>query len=155
MRTRTGFTLIEVVLSLFILALVLGPFLRGLVGQAQVGEDTEKLQMANKILQSVKEEVCSVRFRDFWSFADKNKPNSDGEYNLDDMFWPHSKEEVMEYQKKYRDFEVTGMLKFVPRQGRDAEERSLVYFKVNVTWTQPNMGKQERSTSMMVVEPKS
>ena|GEM_PF-2162920 len=155
MRETHGFTLLEVVLSLFILALVFGPFLQGLVSQAKVGEDTEKLQMAIKILQSVKEEVSTVRFKDFWAFADKNKPDADGNYNLDDMFWPHSKEEVLDYQRKYRDFDVTGMLRFVPRQGREAEERSLVYFKVNVTWTQPNMGKQKRSTSMMVVEPKS
>lgn len=155
MRQPRGMTLLEVILALFILALVLGPFLRGLVGQAQVGEDTEKLQMGLKILQSVKEEVCSVRFRDFWAYSDKNKPNEAGEYVLDDMFWPHSKEEVMNYQKKYRDFEASGTFKYVKRQGRPAEDHSVVFFRVFVTWVQPNAGKQVRSTSMIVVEPKS
>ncbi len=155
MSSQRGYTLIEVILSLFILVLVLGPFLRGLGGQAQVGEDTEKLQMAAKILQSVKEEVSSVRFRDFWSYADSNSPDSGGEYKLDDMFWPHSRDEVVSYQKKYRDFNARGTFKFVKRQGRDPADRSVLFFKVWVTWTQPNAGKQERSTSMILVEPKS
>jgi len=155
MRSTRGFTLIEVILSLFILALVLGPFLRGLVGQAQVGEDTEKLQMATKILQSVKEEVSSVRFKDFWTYADSNKPNEAGEYKLDDMFWPQSRDEVMGFQKKYRDFDVVGTFKFVRRQNRDASDHSIVFFKVWVSWHQPNAGKQQRSTSMILVEPKS
>ncbi len=150
-----GFTLIEVILSLFILALVLGPFLRGLVGQAQVGEDTEKLQMAAKMLQSVKEEVAAVRFRDFRTYADANQPNEAGEYKLDDMFWPHSRDEVITFQKKYRDFSVSGSYKFIKRQGREPTERSMVYFRVRVGWNQPNAGRQERSTSMILVEPKS
>lgn len=155
MRPARGITLVEVVLALFILALVLGPFLRNLVGQAQVGEDTEKLQMATKILQSMKEEVCTVRFRDFWTYAGKNQPDQDGWYVLDDMFWPHSKDEVMAYQKKYRDFEASGTFKFVKRQGRPPDERSMVFFRVFVAWHQPNQGRQVRSTSMIVIEPKS
>lgn len=155
MNRQRGFTLIEVVLSLFILVLVFGPFLRGLVGQAQVGEDTEKLQMATKILQSVKEEATSVRFRDFWSYADSNTPDANGEYKLDDMFWPHSRDEVVGFQKKYRDFSVTGSFKFVKRQNKETSDRSVLFFKVWVTWTQPNAGKQQRSTSMILVEPKS
>lgn len=155
MRVLRGFTLIEVILSLFILALVLGPFLRGLVGQAQVGEDTEKLQMASKILQSVKEEVTAVRFRDFRTYADSSQPGETGDYKLDDMFWPHSRDEVVNYQKRYRDFSVTGTFRFIQRQNREKTDRSMIFFRVRVAWNQPNAGMQERFTSMILVEPKS
>ncbi|MBI3038922.1 type II secretion system protein [bacterium] len=152
---KRAITLLEVVLATLILIIVLGPFLRNLISQAKTGEDTEKLQMATKILQSSKEELMAVRFKDFVAFADKSTPNENKEFTLDDMFYPTAKEEVLKFQKKYRDFEVSGTFKFVERKNRDPKERSTIFFRIEVTWFQPNAGTQKRSTSMTIIDPKS
>ncbi|MBF0408537.1 MAG: hypothetical protein HQM10_14395 [Candidatus Riflebacteria bacterium] len=150
-----GMTLIEVILALLIMLLMVGTFLRVVMNLAQVGEDNEKMQMANKILQSIKEEICSVRFEDFHTFTSRNQAGQNGDYLLDDIFWPHSREEVMNYQRRYRDFEASGTFKYVQRSGRDPMDHSVIYFKVFVTWFQPNAGKPVKSLSMIIVEPKT
>ncbi|MFZ2955769.1 MAG: prepilin-type N-terminal cleavage/methylation domain-containing protein [Candidatus Ozemobacteraceae bacterium] len=154
-RRKRGYTLIEVVIAALLLAAVLGPFLSHIVSFAKSGEDNEKLQMATNILASVKEELMSVRFKDFLLYADKGKPDANNEYILDDMFYPHSKDQVMEFQKKYRDFDVKGVFKFVQRKGRDPKERSMLHAKIEVTWEQPKIGKQTRETSVSIIDPKS
>jgi hypothetical protein len=159
-RTRRGsrprgITLLEVVVATLILIGIVAAVLRNIDGQAKVSEDTEKLQMATKILQSIKEELMAVRFRDFRTFADRATPDESKEYLLDDMFYPHSRDEVLKFQQRFRDFSVRGRFKFVPRKDRDPKERTLVYAKLVVSWNQPNSGPQSRSTGIMIVEPKS
>jgi hypothetical protein len=152
---RRGITLLEVVVATLILIGIVAAVLRNIGGQAKISEDTEKLQMATKILQSVKEELMAVRFRDFRMFADRTTPDESKEYPLDDMFYPHSRDEVLKFQQRFRDFSVRGRFKFVPRKDRDPKERTLVYAKLVVSWNQPNSGPQSRSTGIMIVEPKS
>lgn len=154
-RTKTGYTLIEVVIAALLLAAVLGPFLTHIITFSKTAEDTEKLQMATNILASVKEELMSVRFKDFITYADKGKPDKDNSYPLDDMFYPHSKEQVMNFQKKYRDFNITGTFKFVQRKGRDPKERTMLHARIEVTWEQAKIGKQSRETSVSIIDPKS
>lgn len=154
-RSTIGYTLVEVVIAALLLAAVLGPFLTHIITFSKTGEDSEKLQMATNILASVKEELMSVRFKDFITYADKGKPDKDGIYPLDDMFFPHSKEQVMQFQKKYRDFDITGTFKFVQRKGRDPKERTMLFARVEVTWEQTKIGKQMRETSVSIIDPKS
>lgn len=155
MLPKRGMTLLEVVIAVVILVIVLGPFLRNLVWHAKTGEDTEKIQMAIKILQSVKEELMSVRFKDFVTYATKNPPTGGEDYVLDDMFFPESKKEVLNFQTKYRDFDLVGTFKFVQRKGRDPKEKTMISAHVEVTWEQPQTGKQKRTLSLTIVDPKS
>lgn len=154
---ENGMSLLEVVIALSLLAVILAPVLTSVKEQAKISEDTEKLFMANRILQSIKEEITAVKFRDFWEYTNKVKPNSNGEYDLDDMFWPHTKNEVLRFQQKYRDFEVYGTFKYVKRSNEDKNlyNKSIIYYKIYIKWDQPNKGKQVKTYSNILVEPKS
>jgi prepilin-type N-terminal cleavage/methylation domain-containing protein len=152
---RNGMTLVEVTIAVVILVIVLGPFLKNLIWHAKTGEDTEKMAMAIKILQSVKEEVQAVRFKDFTTYADKITPDASDSFHLDDMFFPESRNQVIKFQDKYRDFELTGSFKFVHRVNRDVKERSMLSALIEVTWDQPKVGKQRKTLSITVVDPKS
>lgn len=154
MRQRRAMSLLEVVLAATILALILGPFLTNLVSQAKITEETEKLQMALKILQSVKEETMSVRFKDYIMYEEKTPPDADGFLPLDDMFYPLSRDEVLKFQKKYRDFKVTGTFKFVKRKDRDPKDKTIVYVKLRIVWHQPSFGERQRETSFMIIDPR-
>lgn len=151
---RRAMTLLEIMLAAVIMAMLLGPFLSNLVSQAKISEETEKLQMALKILQSIKEECMSVRFKDFIMFGEKHEPDDNGFYNLDDMFFPHSRDEVISFQKKYRDFQVSGNFKFIKRKDRDPDNKTVIYVKLLVVWFQPGAGEKNREMSYLIVDPR-
>ena len=155
MSTRKGFTLLEVVIATVILVIILGPFLKSLVWQAKTTEDTEKLHMANKIMQSVKEELMAVRFKDFVTYSTKFTPDEEKFFLLDDMFYPESFKEVVQFQNKYRDFEVKGKFKFVQRINRDPNEKTIIAAQVEVSWSQPQTGKQSKTLNLTIIDPKS
>jgi len=155
MIRKQGFTLLEVVIATVLLVIVLGPFLSSLLWHSKKGEDTEKMQMAIKVLQSVKEELNSVRFKDFVTYATKNPVDEGKDYLLDDMFFPESKKEVINFQSKYRDFDLAGSFKFVQRKNRDPKEKTMISAHVEVKWGQPETGIQSKTLSLTLVDPKS
>jgi len=146
-----GVSLLEIVIAIFILAMVAFPFVRGVSSSAKHIENTEKMQMARKIHQSVKEELMSVPFREFVEYADKLGAEPAEGYPLDSFFYPNSHEEVEKYQQKYRDFALAGTFKFIQRQGRDPNERAMILVTLDVTWDQPGKGKEKSSTGLTLI----
>jgi prepilin-type N-terminal cleavage/methylation domain-containing protein len=155
MSTRKGVTLLEVVIATVILVIILGPFLKNLIWQAKTTEDTEKVHMATKVLQSVKEELMAVRFKDFVTYAAKYTPDEERYFVLDDMFFPESKKEVINFQEKYRDFDLTGKFKFVQRINRDPNEKTIVSVIMEISWVQPQTGRQTKTLNLTIIDPKS
>ena len=79
-----------------------------------------------------------------------------------DIFFPESKNQVIKFQQKYRDFDLTGTFNFVKRLNRPEKERSMLTAKIEVTWDQPGQVdgdkralKEKRSKSITVLDPKS
>lgn len=150
-KGRHGLSLLEIVIAVFILAMVAFPFVRGVSSSAKHIENTEKAQMARKIHQSVKEELMSVPFREFVEYADKIGAEPAEGYPLDSFFYPNSLTEVEKYQQKYRDFRLDGIFRFIARQGRDPKERAMILVTLDVTWDQPGKGKERSSTGLTLI----
>ncbi len=151
MTERRGLSLLEIVIAIFILAMVAFPFVRGVSSSAKHIENTEKMQMARKIHQSVKEELMSVPFREFVEYADTLGAEPADGYPLDSSFYPNSLTEVEKFQQKYRDFSLDGVFKFIARQGRDPKERAMILVTLDVTWNQPGKGKERSSTGLTLI----
>lgn len=151
-KTDAGLSLVEIMIAIFILAMVATPFVRGVSTSAKHIENNEKAQMARKIHQSVKEELMSVPFREFIEYARKMGPEPPEGYLLDTFFYPNSFEAVEKYQRKYRDFELRGMFRFIPREGRDPTERVMILVTLDVVWQQPGLGQQKSSTGVSLID---
>jgi len=145
-------TLLEVLIAAIILAATIIPLYKMMGGSTKAGEDTEKIQMAIKAAQSVKEELNAVGFTYYVQISDKGPPDANGEWALDpDLFYPISAKEVAKFQEKFRDFKVTARYKFLQQPGKT--NKDIVYGTIDVTWFQPVQGDQKRTTNVTIVKP--
>lgn len=149
--TKHGVTLLEIVFAVFILIATLVPIYMSLNRQAASAEDTEKMQMAEKILTSIKEELQATDFKRFVTYAKDNQPDAQKRYPLEDGFYPTSLDRILTFQKKYRDFKTSGQWFFILRGGQS--DNSLIQVNMKVTWVQPE-GVKERTSSVVLVAPR-
>jgi len=151
---RRGFTLFEVILAAMIMILALIPLLRALGTSARVADNAEKVQVAQKVLQSIKDELVAVKFMDFHAYAKKmdvaGKANN-GEYELDDMFFPGTYDNLLQLRKKYPDLTVAGTFKFVTRT-KNPRDRSVIFVQLQISWEK---GKHKLSDSLTLVDSKT
>jgi len=151
LRIPRGLTLLEILLAVTIMALAVIPIYWSISHNTSVGIQTEKMQMADKILQSIKEEMTSMPYRILWERAKTATKDTLGKFVLTDDLYPFTLQKVLEIQKKYKDFQVEGSWMFLNRG--DPADTSVCQVDVKVLWTQP--GKTyDRTRSFVLVAPK-
>ena len=142
-------TLVEITLAIFILVLAIIPIYQHATRDATTNIETEKIQMADKLLQSIKEEMTSIPFAEF-SKRTKDLPNPDGPFELTDAYYPVSLDRVLSLQRKFKNFEVIGSWTFLIRDGK--VDKSMVQVDVMVSWDQPQK-KWERNRTFLIIRP--
>ena len=155
----TGMTLIEILIAVCIIGLAIIPIYRHISGQAAVNLQTEKIQMADKILQSIKEEMMALPYKTFTERSKTANKNDLGQFVLTDDLYPVTLQEVLAIQKKYKDFQVTGSWFFLMREtGEGKVDNNVAQVDVKITWSIPGAATgpatSERTRSFVLVAPK-
>ncbi len=148
---RRGLTLLEITIAVFILILGIMPIYHLLTGQTAQNIETGKMQMADKIMQSIKEEMTSLPYKTLIERSRTAIRDPLGQFELTDDLYPVTLNRVLEIQKQFKDFQVTGTWMFINRG--DPRDTSLTQVNTKVTWTQ-SQTVRERSNSFLLVAPK-
>ncbi|MBI3038691.1 prepilin-type N-terminal cleavage/methylation domain-containing protein [bacterium] len=137
---KKGFSLLEVLVSCFLLVIAIVPIYRSLTSTAAQEIDTTKLSMARKILESLRQEVGSVPFKEL-------KALFPGGTTFQEMSggFPGTLQQVLDNQKKFKDFNLKVQLRFTN------SSETVIECKGTVTWTaNDNKIKSEEITFLQV-----
>lgn len=153
MKTRVtgspGVSLLEIIIAVAILTIAVVPIYFHMARDVAVTFETEKIQMADKILESVKEEMTAMPFMEFYNRT-KDMPDPDGPFSLTDGYYPITLDQVLEIQREHKDFEVVGTWTYVLRSGK--LDKTMVQVDLRINWNQP--GKLwERTRSFLLIQP--
>ncbi len=151
MTDARGLTILEILIAVSIMALAVIPLYTHLSGQASTAFETEKIQMADKILQSVKEELTALPFSEFYKRTKDQPADKEGPFELSDGYYPVTLDQVLKIQKQHKDFQVTGVWKYLKRG--DKIDKTMIQVDMKINWNVP--GKNwERTRSFLLVAPK-
>ncbi|MBU1109353.1 MAG: hypothetical protein KKB51_21920 [Candidatus Riflebacteria bacterium] len=152
--TNRAVTLVEICLALVILMVALVPLTRISSSDAVTVIETEKIQMAERILESIKTEVMAMPFKRFYERIDADGVGADevGPFVLSDGFYPISFSEVITIQKEYKDFEVVGTWTFLLKG--DKPDRTMVQTDIACSFSRAgNAPPVVRNKSFLIVKP--
>jgi hypothetical protein len=141
---------LELTIAVLVLAVALVPIYRHISRQASITVETEKIQMAEKILESIKEELTGMPYENLYTFSQNLQPDDLGTFPLADGMYPLSNQRVVEIQKQYKDFSVSGSWMFLHR----GEDTSLAQVEVMVGWTSDGQIRKSRDKKIVLVAPK-
>jgi hypothetical protein len=106
-KTTAGISLIEIMVAVLLLALAAIPIYRTLSFGASKEIENEKIAIANRILESFKNEIMGMPFEDLQTeFSDTSWQTIGADF-------PNVFNALMEAQKKYKDFEFSGQVRQV------------------------------------------
>lgn len=150
---RQAVTLVEICIALTILVIAIVPLMRMSSGDASTAIETEKIQMSERILESVKAEIMAMPFKRFYERieADKEDEKKAGPFALSDGFFPISLSEVLEVQKKYKDFAVVGTWSFLLKGGK--VDKTMVQADIECSFSRPGGVPLIRNKSFLIVRP--
>lgn len=153
MKQKKAITLVEITIAIVILIAAILPLVKMSSKDAVKAIETEKIQMADRILESIKSEITSMPFKRFYERAEqKDNQESNGPFVLEDGFYPVTLNEVLEIQRQYKNFEVIGSWSFVVPKG--STERAMVQAEVSCSFERTRgMPKVVRKKSFLVVKP--
>ena len=155
---RKAMSLMEVFIACFILVLAIIPLITNSKADAEKAIETEKIQMAERVLESIKSELMALRFDTFYSRAKSEDldENSIGPFPLNDAYYPTAYYKVLEIQKKYKDFEVVGTWSWGITKDKDKKEKpdkTMVRAEVSCTFSRPGLTPIERKKAFLIVRP--
>lgn len=145
-----GLSLIEVFIAIAILMLAVIPIYRHSTRDAVQAIETEKIQQAEQILESIREELRAMPFRRFNKATEGTEEA--GPFVLPSGFFPVTYDEVLEIQRTEKGFDFEGTWKYVVRAGEVS--RDMVEVDLTVTWKRPGrLEPLRRDLSMLIVRP--
>ncbi|MDN5280189.1 MAG: hypothetical protein PWR01_4154 [Clostridiales bacterium] len=146
-------TLVEISLALTILILAIIPLLRFTSDDAVTAIETEKIQIAERILESIKSELMALPFKRFYerSEIDGADKNLAGPFELSDGFYPISLGKVLEIQQKYKDFKVEGTWSYIMRDGK--VDKTMVQADIVCSFSRARADEIKRNKSFLIVKP--
>lgn len=153
---RKAVTLIEITIACFILCIAILPLVTNSKNTALKAVETEKIQMAERILESIKGELMALKFDTFYSRAKSENldENAIGPFPLNDGYYPTSINKVLEVQKKYKNFKVEGTWSWVKGEN-NKPNKTMVQADVMCSFTGHNKNEKpiERRKSFLIVRP--
>lgn len=152
-KPASAVTLVEITIALAILILALVPLTRISSGDAATAIETEKIQMAERILESIKTEIMAMPFKRFYERveADGVAKEAVGPFPLSDGFYPISLSEVLKIQTKYKDFTVEGSWSFLTKDGK--VDRTMVQADIACAFSRAGGPPMVRNKSFLIVRP--
>jgi len=151
-NTNKGTTLLEIFMAISIMMIALIPIFYHSSGDAEKILETEKIQKADHILESLKEELIAMPFKKF------NKATKGGtadelkqKFELPSGFFPVTFTKVLKLQKKYRNFNIAGTWSYLIRNKK--VDQTMVQVDMEVNWPSKGTKPLRRTKSMLVVKP--
>ena len=153
-QERSGLNLLEICIAVTVMAFAMIPIYSHISRQTAIAIHTEKIQMADHLLESIKEELTGMPYANLYEFA-KNVPKDDLGYRpLEDGMYPLTNVKVLEIQKKFKDYTVTGRWKFLERPIPGGVDTSMTQVEARVAWTTETSDKKERTRTFMLIAPR-
>ena len=157
---KKGMSLLEVFIAGFILVLGIIPLIRNSQADAEKAIETEKIQMAERILESIKSELMTMKFNTFYTRAKSENLDDKaiGPFPLNDAYYPSSISKVVEIQQKYKDFEVVGTWSWAitkDEHDKDIPDKTMVRAEIMCSFSRPGKDKAplERRKAFLIVRP--
>ncbi|MBR4570890.1 MAG: hypothetical protein IKO19_09560 [Candidatus Riflebacteria bacterium] len=155
---KKGMSLLEVFIAGFILVLGIIPLIRNSQADAEKAIETEKIQMAERILESIKSELMTMKFGVFYDRAKSESLDEKaiGPFPLNDGYYPSSYSKVVEVQQKYKDFEVVGTWSWAIKDEEKQEpDKTMVRAEIMCSFTRSGKDKKplERRKAFLIVRP--
>ena len=131
-------SLLEVFIAGFILVLGIIPLIRNSQADAEKAIETEKIQMAERILESIKSELMTMKFGVFYerAKAESLDEKAIGPFPLNDAYYPSSIDKVLEIQQKYKDFQVVGTWSWaIKDEDKQEPDKTMVRAEIMCSFT--------------------
>ena len=116
---KRAITLVEITLACVILIIAIVPLIRNSHSTAEKAIETEKIQMAERILESIKSEMMTMQFKTFYDRAESESldPNIAGPFELSDRGAGHpavynledSRSEIIEHNILHQAYDQAGL----------------------------------------------
>lgn len=150
---RKAVTLVEICIALTILVVAIVPLMRMSSGDASTAIETDKIQMSERILESIKSEIMAMPFKRFYERIEQDEEDKEkaGPFVLSDGFYPVSLSEVLEIQKQYKDFAVVGTWSFLMKS--DKVDKTMVQADLECAFSRPQGQPLIRKKSFLIVRP--
>lgn len=148
-----GVTLTEICIALTILIVALVPLMRMSSGDAVTVIETDKIQMSERILESIKSELMAMPFKRFYERVEQDNEEKEkaGPFVLSDGFYPVSLSEVLAIQKKHKDFAVVGTWTFLMKGGK--VDKTMVQADIECSFSRAGAAPMVRKKSFLIVRP--
>lgn len=146
-------TLVEITIAIAIMVLALVPLTRMSSSDASTAIETEKIQMAERILESIKSELMAMPFKKYYERAEAEGADKEfaGPFQLSDGFYPISLNEVLKVQIKFKDFKVVGTWSFIAKDGK--ADRTMVQADIACSFSRADGPAAVRKKSFLIVRP--
>lgn len=153
LKAKKAVTLVEITLAVSILVIALIPLLRLTSDDAVTAIETEKIQIAERILESIKSELMALPFKRFYerSEVEDGDKNFAGPFELSDGFYPISLHKVLDIQKEYKDFEVIGSWSYILKDGKP--DKTMVQADICCSFSRAKGPQVKRNKSFLIVKP--
>ena len=153
---KKAVSLIEITIACLILVMAIIPLINSSRQDAAKVIETEKIQMAERILESIKSELMTMKFSIFYDRAEMEglDKNSVGPFVLSDGYYPVALNEVLKIQQKYKDFSVVGTWSWgIDSKGKP--DKTLVEAEVSCFFSRPgpDIPPIERKKAFLIVKP--
>ena len=153
---KKAFTLLEIIIACLILSFAIIPLVNSSKSDAAKAIETEKIQMAERILESIKSELMTMKFSIWYDRAEAENLNKDavGPFPLNDAYYTSSINDVLKVQQKYKDFSVVGTWSWAI--GSDKKpDKTMVNAEISCFFTNPGKGIApiERKKAFLIVKP--
>ena len=153
---RKALSLIEVTIACLILIMAIIPLIMNSRQDASKAIETEKIQMAERVLESIKSELMTMQFKTFYdrAKAENLDENSIGPFELSDAYYPTSIDEVLKIQQKYKDFSVVGTWSWAIGE-ENKPDKTMVQAEISCFFSRPGPGVPpiERKKAFLIVKP--
>ncbi len=152
-RSDRAITLVEITIALAILIIAIIPLLRLSSNDATTAIETEKIQISERILESIKSELMALPFKRFYerSEAEGEDTNNPGPFELSDGFYPISLGKVLDVQQKYKDFSVVGTWSYILKDGKI--DKTMIQADISCSFSRARGPEVNRSKSFLLVKP--
>ncbi len=153
---KKAVTLLEIIIACLIISFAIIPLIKNSKNDAAKAIETEKIQMAERILESIKSELTTMKFSIWYDRAESENldKNALGPFPLNDAYYTSSINDVVKIQQKYKDFSVIGTWSWAI--GKDNKpDKTMVNAEISCYFTNPgkDIAPIERKKAFLIVKP--
>lgn len=153
-NNKKAVTLIEITIACLILIAGILPLVTMSRRDSAKAIETEKIQVAERILESIKSEVMTMQFKTFYEREESEGLDKEaiGPFVLSDAYYPVTFIEILKIQKSHKDFKIVGSWSWAIGEN-NKPDKTMVRAEVTCSFTNNQNGKIERKKAFLIVKP--